>query len=63
MIKQEDFDQYLDEFNKITKELASIEVKIEEMNRVLPLLDSFPLSFDNIMTAPFFPPNNRDHEI
>ena len=53
-MKEVDFNQHLDEFNKITTELVSLEVKIEEENKVSLLLAS-PLSyFDNIITTILF---------
>jgi len=38
MTKEADFNQHLDEFKKITMELASLEVKIEEEDKTLLLL-------------------------
>ena len=54
MMEEADFNQHLDEFNKITTELDSLEVKIEEEDKALLLLASLPLSFDNIVTTHFF---------
>ena len=54
MTEEADFNQHLDEFNKITRELTFLEVKIEEEDKALLLLASLPLSFDNIMTALLF---------
>jgi len=54
MTGEADFNQYLEEFNKMTMELDSLEVKIEKEDKALLLLASLPLSFDNIVTTPFF---------
>lgn len=51
MAEEEVFDQHLDEFNKITTELASLDVKVEEEDKALLLLVSLPASFDNIVTT------------
>ena len=54
MTEEVDFNQHLDEFNKITTELDSLEVKIEEKGKALLLLTSLSSSFDNIMTTLLF---------
>jgi len=54
MTEEADFNQYLDEFNKITTELDSLEVKIEKEGKALLLLASMPSSFDNIVTSHLF---------
>ena len=54
MTEEMDFNQHLDEFNKITMELTSLEVKLEEEDKALLLLPSLPLSFDNIVTTLLF---------
>jgi len=51
MTKEALFNQHLDEFNKITMKLDSVEVKIKEEDKALLLL---PLSFENIMTSLLF---------
>jgi len=51
MTEEADFNQHLDEFNKITMELDSLKVKVEEEDKALLLLASLPLSFDNIVTT------------
>jgi len=37
MTEEADFNQHLDEFSKITAELTSLEVKIEEQDKAMPL--------------------------
>jgi len=54
MTKEADFNQHLDEFNKITADLDSLEVKIEEEDKALLLLDSLPSFFDNIVATLLF---------
>jgi len=54
MTEETDFNHHLDEFNKITTGLNSLEVKIAEKDKALPLLASLPSSFDNIMTTLLF---------
>jgi len=54
MMEEVDFNQHLDKFNKITTDLASLEVKIEVEDKALILSASLPSSFDNIMTTPLF---------
>ena len=54
MIEEVDFNQHLDEFNKIMTELDSLEVKIEEEDKTSLLLASLPSSFDNIVTTLLF---------
>ena len=54
MTEEADFNQHLDEFNKIIMELDSLEVKIEEEDKALFLLASLPSSFDNIVTTFLF---------
>ena len=54
MMEEVDIHQHLDKFNKITMELDSLEVKIEEEDKAFLLLASLPLSFDNIVTTHFF---------
>ncbi|VFQ74038.1 unnamed protein product [Cuscuta campestris] len=54
MAEEANFNGHLDEFNKITTELESIDVKIEEEDKVLLLLASLPSSFDNIVTTLLF---------
>ena len=49
MTKDADFNQQIDEFKKITTELDSLEVKVEQEDKALPLLASLPASFDNIV--------------
>ena len=44
------FNQHLDEFNKVTTKWDSLEVKTEEEDKALLLLASMPSPFDNIMT-------------
>ena len=51
MMEEVDINQHIDKFNKITMELDSPEVKIEEEDKALLLLASLPLSLDNIMTT------------
>ena len=53
-MEETNFNQHLDEFNKITTELPSLEVKIEEEDKALLLLASLPSSFDNIVTTLLF---------
>ena len=45
MMEEADFNQHLDEFTKITTELDSLDVKIDDEDKGLPLLPSLPLSF------------------
>jgi len=45
MMEEADFNQHLDEFNKITTKLASLEVKIEEEDKALLLLASLIVFF------------------
>ncbi|VFQ72130.1 unnamed protein product [Cuscuta campestris] len=54
MAEEANFNGHLDEFNKITTELESIDVKIEEEDKALLLLASLPSSFDNIVTTLLF---------
>jgi len=54
MMEEADFNQHLDKFNKVTTELDSLEVKIEEEDKALLLLASSPSYFDNIMTILLF---------
>jgi len=54
MMEELDINQHLDKFNKITMQVDSLEVKIEEDDKALFLLASRPLSFDNIVTTHFF---------
>ncbi|VFQ76117.1 unnamed protein product [Cuscuta campestris] len=54
MAEEANFNGHLDEFNKITIELESIDVKIEEEDKALLLLASLPSSFDNIVTTLLF---------
>ena len=54
MTEETDFNQHLDEFNKITMELDSLEVKIEEEDKASLLLASLPSSFDNVVTVLLF---------
>ncbi|VFQ78488.1 unnamed protein product [Cuscuta campestris] len=54
MAEEANFNGHLDEFNKITTELESIDVKIEEEDKALLLLASLPSSFDNIVTTFLF---------
>ncbi|VFR00763.1 unnamed protein product [Cuscuta campestris] len=54
MAEETKFNGHLDEFNKITTELESIDVKIEEEDKALLLLASLPSSFDNIVTTLLF---------
>ncbi|VFQ77330.1 unnamed protein product [Cuscuta campestris] len=54
MVEEANFNGHLDEFNKITTELESIDVKIEEEDKALLLLASLPSSFDNIVTTLLF---------
>ncbi|VFQ77776.1 unnamed protein product [Cuscuta campestris] len=54
MAEEANFNGNLDEFNKITIELESIDVKIEEEDKALSLLASLPSSFDNIVTTLLF---------
>jgi len=49
MTENADFNQQIDEFKKITTELDSLEVKVEQEDKALPLLASLPSSFDNIV--------------
>ena len=51
-MEETDFNQHLDVVNKITIELASLEVKIEQKDQTLVLLALLsPSSFDNIVTT------------
>ncbi|VFQ74792.1 unnamed protein product [Cuscuta campestris] len=54
MAEKANFNGHLDKFNKITTELDSIDVKIEEEDKALLLLASLPSSFDNIVTTLLF---------
>jgi hypothetical protein len=54
MAEEANFNGHLDEFNKMTTELESIDVKIEEEDKALLLLASLPSSFDNIVTTLLF---------
>ncbi|VFQ73127.1 unnamed protein product [Cuscuta campestris] len=54
MAEEANFNRHLDEFNKITTELESIDVKIEEEDKAMLLLASLPSSFDNIVTTLLF---------
>ncbi|VFR03569.1 unnamed protein product [Cuscuta campestris] len=54
MAEEANFNGHLDEFNKITTELESIDVKIEEEDKALLLLASLSSSFDNIVTTLLF---------
>jgi len=54
MTEEVDFNQHLDEFNKIMTELTSLQVKIEEEDKTLVLLASLPSCFDNIVTTLLF---------
>lgn len=54
MMKETDFNQHLNEFNKITIEFASLKVKIEAEDKTLLLLALLPSSFDNIVTTFLF---------
>jgi len=51
MAEEPNFNQHLNEFNKVITELTSLEVKIEEEDKVLLLLAVLPSSFDNIMST------------
>jgi len=50
-MEEANFNQYLDEFNKIMTKLDSLEVKIEEEDKSLLLLTSLPSAFDNIVIS------------
>jgi len=52
--EEADFNEHLNEFNKITTEFTSLEVEIEEEDKALLLLPSLPSSFDNIVTTLLF---------
>jgi len=52
-MEEADLNQYVDKFNKIMTELATLAVKIEE-HKALLLLASLPSSFDNIVTTLLF---------
>ena len=54
LTKEAGFNQHLDEFNKITIELAFLEVKTEREDKVLLWLASLPLSFDNVVATFLF---------
>ena len=54
MLEEADFNQYVDEFNKTNMELDSLEVKIEEEDKILLLLALLPSSFANLMTTILF---------
>jgi len=54
MTEEADFNQHIDEFNKLMKELDSLEVRIEEEEKALLLLSSLPSSFGKIMTTLLF---------
>ncbi|VFQ83578.1 unnamed protein product [Cuscuta campestris] len=54
MAEEANFNGHLDEFNKITTELESIDVKIEEDDKAVLLLASLPSSFHNIVTTLLF---------
>jgi len=54
MMEEVDFNQHLDEFNKIIMELTSLEVKIEDEDKSLLLLASLPSSYYNIVTTLLF---------
>ena len=51
MMEEADVNQHLDEFNKITMELDSLEVRIKKGDKALLLLATLPSSFDNIVTT------------
>jgi len=54
MTEEANFNQRLDESSKLTTKLDSLEVKTEEGDKVLLLLASLPLFFDNMVTALLF---------
>jgi len=43
--------QYLNAFNKILSNLLALEVKLEEEDKALMLLSSFPSSYDHLTTT------------
>ena len=49
MTEDADFNQQIDEFKKITTELDSLELKVEQDDKALSLLASLPSTFDNIV--------------
>ena len=54
MVAEPDFNQHLYKFNKIIVELDSLELKIEEEDKVLLVFVLLPSSFHGIMTTLMF---------